>query len=459
MMLRILIFPLLLFITFSSIGQIHPSYASRLQFVLDSTCKNHNIIGASASVVVPGLGIWKGVSGISEIGTPMHTEMVLGIGSNTKTYLTAIFFKLQEQNLIQLNDTIGQWIQHPNVNGQITMRQLLSNKSGIYNFTDNPDFTDSVFVDLNRIWNPQDALQFIKAPVFNPGAAWAYSNSNFVIAGLILEQVTGKPLKQLLQELLYDSLGFSGTYLFPEEMPNSVIPHVWSGSLNMGNYLENIVAIHSYSHQSLFSLAWAAGAIISTAEENAIFWSKLVNGEIINSASWEAMTGNLTFMGSGMDYGMGIMRIRNLNGRPVWSHGGTNLGFINENLGDPQTGVGISVLTNQDSVSNAIIRSKVVASLHKVTLNPPVDNTIIETQSIDPKVTFYPNPTKGDIQISGLKGETLLTIYSLSGGEVISITVEPNQTIHLHALPKGLYLAKLVDKQEGLLLNKKLLVE
>jgi len=442
-MKRTILLLLLISVLSTSVSAQFPqSYGNRLQFVLDSVCSIYNLKGVSAAVTVPGIGTWEGVYGISETGAPMATNMALGIGSNTKTFMAAAILKMVEQNLISLSDTIGTWIQHPNVNGQITITQLLNHTSGVYNFTNSQAFEDSMITDFTRVWQPEDVLQFIEAPAFPAGTNWDYSNSNYLLLGLIIKQVTAQPLSVFLRNNILTPAGLSNTWLFPEETPVVPVAHSWSAAFSWLGSLEDIVSTYNYSHNSMFSMAWAAGAIMSTASDNAQFWSKLITGQILSPASLVKMK-QVVHLSSVTGYGLGIFRYKNFNARTIYAHGGTNLGFINENLADSISGVGISVLTNQDSVSNNIVRTRIVAALHKVTITPPLSVDALAATRGD--VTIYPNPAKDKINIEGLnEGEiSRLKIYDMAGKIVYAKDIISYRNITLPVLSTGTYILKI----------------
>ncbi|RYZ55414.1 MAG: T9SS type A sorting domain-containing protein [Sphingobacteriales bacterium] len=424
-------------------AQIPQAYADRLQVVLDSVASFYNMKGVSAAVTVPGLGTWAGVYGISEDGVPMDTAMALGIGSNTKTFVSAQLLKLDEQGLLSIDDSIGNWIQHPNVNPQITLRQLLNHSSGVYSFTNSQPWSDSMTSDFNRAWTPDEILQFIDVPDFAPGAGWNYSNSNYLLLGLVIRDVTGQPLAQVLRNGILNPAGLTRTWLYPEETVAATVPHVWSRAFN-GVFLEDIVDVHNYSNSSMFSMAWAAGGIMSTASDNAIFWSKLIREEILSPAALLKMKEVIQLTPT-RAYGLGIFRLKNFNGRTVYSHGGTNLGFINENIADSISGVGISVLTNQDSVSNSIISTRLVAALHKVTINPPLS---VGDLAAAARLQIYPNPASGNISISGVPSglQVKLELFDMTGRLVFGQESNQATNITLPELQKGMYLVRVTGE-------------
>ncbi len=421
-------------------AQLPQAYIDRLQFVLDSTCTARNLKGASAAVVVPGMGVWAGVYGESYAGTPIDPTMFLGVGSNTKTYVATTLLKLQEQGLVDLDDTVGTWVQHPNIDGAITIRQLLNHSSGLYNFTNSVAWSNAVFSDLGQIWDPQDLLQYVADPEFPAGTSWEYSNSNYLVAGLIIEAVTGGSLHDALADLVLTPAGLDSSELYVEGTDALNIPHIWTDAFE--GYLEDLIADYGYEHNSVMSAAWAAGGIVATAKDNAMYWSKLMEGELLTEGSWTEMSTTIP-IGSGMSYGLGIFKISNFNGQTVWSHGGTNLGFINENIGDPLSGVGISVLTNQDSIGNGIVLNGIVKELHQVTLDPTIG---IAEASIE-NFSIYPNPATDVIQIDRpLDGSVELTVFDPTGRAVLRIpSIGSNEPVDVRDLPAGSYVLELSD--------------
>ncbi|HRO43725.1 MAG TPA: serine hydrolase [Flavipsychrobacter sp.] len=437
-----LLYPLMLCCIFcwnSGKAQLSQSYKARLDFVFDSVCIANNMHGASAAVIVPNQGIWKRAFGVSETGVPLDTNMLIGIGSNTKTYIAVTLLKMQEQSLVNLDDTIGTWIQHPQVNGQITIRQLLNHTSGVFSYTNNPDFEDSILADFNRVWQPEEMFSLISPPVFAPGGGWDYSNSNYLLAGLIIKDMN-QPLSTTLRNMLLNPHGLNNTILFPEESSSLVFAHPWSDNFS-GTHQEDLIADYGYSNNAVFSMAWAAGALIATAEDNAMFWSKLINGQLLNSASMAELKQWVTLNAS-TRYGLGIFRMNNVNLRHVLSHGGTNLGYINENLADSVSGVAISVLTNQDSIMNGVLFTRVVAPLHKATIQLATD--ISDIHHTPPKVTIYPNPSQGKIYISGMPSGKL-QLSDINGRQLFSSAFEDKKEITLPHVAPGLYIVRLTD--------------
>ncbi len=433
-------------------AQLNNHVSARLQSVLDSTCAKYIIKGASAAILVPGIGTWKGVYGVSHPGEAVKSEMLFGIGSNTKTYTSCIMLKLQEMGKLSLTDTIGKWIHNQKyISGKITIKQILNHTSGLFSFTDNPDFNDSMLADFSRIWTPEEALRFVLAPTFKPGASWAYSNTNYIIAGIIIKQVMNQPYEVTLRDFIFDPQGFQNSVLIPQETAKSPIAYQWSIGVNGTNQLP-IFDLPGYSNNAFYSLAYSAGAIFQTAEDNVNFWHNLMTGKIIAMNSLSQFKKCVT-IGSGpnggaVGYGLGVFRYYNfLNKRPIYEHGGTALGYIAENAVDTISGICFSVLTNQDSVSNDILLTQVIGALHKVTLEMDMSGISPESYKSD-NIKIYPNPASDLIQIetSITGGQSDLSLFDMTGKEVFSQEINNNKSeINIAQLPEGLYVARITD--------------
>ena len=434
-------------------AQISPAISARLQFVLDSVCNKYKIKGTSAAVLIPGQGVWKGVNGMSHYGTPINSDMLMGMGSNTKTHISALLLKMQEQGLISLNDTIGKWIQgYPNINGKITIRQCLNHTSGVFDYFQNAAINDSIFGNPSKIWQPEEILLLALTPNFTPGTKFSYSNTNYIIAGIIIQKVLNKSPYKALNEIILFPNNLNNTYRYGDQ-GNTTKANPWSMSLTGTNMTDMTTEPFL---DNLFSLASTAGSLITTAEDNVQFWHKLTSGQILSSNSWEEMT-KMVYAGSSASHGLGIFRFsKYLNGRTIYSHGGTFFGYINENIVDTTSKVCISVMTNQDSISNYGLFSNVIGALHKVTLNLPVS---IRIPSMSYSVSIYPIPAKDiiNIEMGNIDSNTQIEIYDMKGQLLLSEKlIEKLSQINTEKLGEGIYYLKITDGAGTSIIVKKI---
>ena len=429
-------------------AQVSPFVAGRLQFTLDSVCNKYKIKGTSAAVLIPNVGVWKGTNGVSEEGVPLTSDMLLGMGSNTKTHISATLLKMQEQQLLSLDDTIGKWISgYPNINGQITIRQCLNHTSGLNDYMQNDAINDSIFGNASKIWQPEEILRMAKEPNFVAGTSWSYSNTNYIIAGIIISKVMNKPAFEVMHNLILAPNQLTHTYRYGDQ-GSSTVAHPWS--MNLGGNVSTDMTTTPFL-DNLFSLANTAGALITTAEDNVQFWHKLWSGQILNTQSWKEMT-TLQSLGGRDGYGLGIFfNSRKMNGRSYYAHGGTFFGFINENMVDTTSGVTIAVLTNQDSVNNDGLTGLVIKALHKVTLNMPPTGTA-EMQAAKHAITVYPNPASNRLVIrkeSGSFTAAEVQVLDLTGREIYKQIFTGTETeLNTSSWKDGLYSVS-IRNQDG----------
>ena len=307
-------------------------WANRFQTVLDSVVTANNIKGASAAVLAPGQGIWNGVSGISSSGVPVTAGMQFGIGSNTKLFIATVMAKLQEQGVLSLDDHLYQWLPaYPYIDSTTTIRQLLSHQSGIFDYmNDNASMWDSIWADTTRFWTPQEILATIGPPHFAPGHGYSYSNTNYLLAGMIIDTATGISWVQNLHTIIFNPLNMDSTFVGAFEAPNGPVAHEWVGTLELINS----------PMTSEYSTASAAGALLSTAGEMVQWYSALFNGAIIADSSLHEV---LNFDPTSF-YGLGLAEVPNnsLN----YYHAGGMFGYISLMWYDVQTKSVICLLTN-----------------------------------------------------------------------------------------------------------------
>lgn len=418
-------------------AQLPGQLEQKLQDTLDYMQAHYNTVGISAAVSVKGQGLWKGTAGISEPGTPLTTGMLIGIGSNTKTFVSALVLRQEELGQLSLQDSIGTWIQgYPNINGAITVKQLLNHTSGLFSYTESDAMWDSLGNNPARVWTMSEILEhFVEAPVFAPGTGWEYCNTNYIIAGMILESVTGKALPNLIRDSILTPLQLDHTFFPPDEVPVYPLAGFWTEGGQYGLPLES------------YSIANAAGALVATPEDVVHFWEGLFDGAIIskNTLNSKMLQMAVTSPDDKYGYGLGIFK-DNYFDNSGYSHGGTWLGQINSNFIDTVRGITICVLSNQDSLANAYTEA-VVAALYKVFLN----TTAIAEKQLPPLTfTLYPNPAGATLflQNNDYTGDRTVSLYSIDGKQWLRQRFTPKQSIMLPVghLPTGLYIAEIKDE-------------
>ncbi|MED0940227.1 serine hydrolase [Bacillus mobilis] len=269
---------------------------------------------------------WGYATGIADLRTkkPMRTDFRFRIGSVTKTFVATVLLQLAGENRLNLDDSIEKWL--PGVirgNGydgkQITIRQVLNHTSGIADYIQSTDF------DIMDTKKSYTAEEFVKMgislpPDFAPGKGWSYSNTGYVLLGILIEKLTGNSYAEEIEERIIEPLELSNTFL-PGN--SSVIP----GTKHARGYIQPDKASElidvTYSNPGS-----SDGEMISTADDLNKFFSYLLGGKLLKEQQLKQMLTTVPTGRDGMDgYGLGIFETKLPNGVSIWGHTGGALGF------------------------------------------------------------------------------------------------------------------------------------
>lgn len=409
-----------------------PQLSTRLQFTLDSMRIVNNIKGISACIIYPGMGTWKGVSGVSHAGSPVTSDMEFGIASNTKLFTGVLLLKLAEHGILHLDDSLHAYLPTmANIDSSITIRQLLNHTSGLADVTNVVGYADSILLNPNHVYSPSDVMTWVGAPLFAAGTGWDYCNTNYLLAGMIAESATGKSYGQLLHDSILGPLQLDSTFLDVYDSIVYPVAHPWQGGVDN----------NGIPRKSLNSASWAAGAMYSTAGEMAQWYQALMNGQVLNPVSMTEMT---TFVGSG-NYGIGLYETPVL-GRIVWQHGGTIWGGYNSSMMyDTTTGIIISVLINQNPSQAFPIARQLLSAI----LNFPtgINEPAMETNPC----AFYPNPASEQVNLSIPKQNIQQVMILDAAGQLWHETSDTEFSVR--DLPPGVYFIR-AKTTEGTCVSK-----
>ncbi|HDR7992789.1 TPA: beta-lactamase family protein [Bacillus cereus] len=269
---------------------------------------------------------WSYTAGIADLRTkkPMKTDFRFRIGSVTKTFIATVLLQLAGENRLNLDDSIEKWL--PGViqgNGydsnQITIRQILNHTSGIADYVKSKDF------DMKDTKKAYTAEEFVKmgislSPEFAPAKGWSYSNTGYVVLGMLIEKVTGNSYAEEVENRIIEPLELSNTFL-PGN--STVIP----GTKHARGYErydgENELKDVTYSNPGS-----SDGDMISTAEDLNKFFSYLLSGKLLKEQQLKQMLTTVPTGIEGIDgYGLGIYETKLHNGISIWGHAGGVPGF------------------------------------------------------------------------------------------------------------------------------------
>jgi D-alanyl-D-alanine carboxypeptidase len=340
-----------------------PAYAAELATKIQTIMKDMHVPGAVVMITSPAKGDWTKTFGTRALdgGGPVTVDDHFRIGSNTKTMTGTVLLQLAQEGKIGLDDPVSKY--QPDVpNGDhITIAQMLSMRSGLYNYSEDEQFNARIDNDPGYVWKPNEllAIAFAKPPYFPPGTGFHYSNTNLILAGLIIEQLTGSPLKAAFQQRIFGPLGIHQTLLpaatdagIPAPHPqgymfgtnvstlaNPALPPAEQAAAAKGELLPNDVTGSSPSW------AWAAGGAISTAGDLTRYVTALVGGGLLDPAMQKTRLDSVQPIqapgGADVGYGLAIARFG-----PLYGHDGQIPGYNSFMAHDPATKNTVIVLTS-----------------------------------------------------------------------------------------------------------------
>ena len=324
------------------------SLDQKLQNVLDNGIKKYNVRGVSAAIVFDTDSVWVGTSGISHDTISMKPDMLFSIGSITKNFVAVLTLKLVENGTLSLEDRLSKWLPvYPYIDPNITIRQLLNHTSGIYMFWNNDDLWDALKKDRNRIWTPEEVLEYIKEPHFLQGEGWGYSNTNYLLMAMIIEKATTATLSSELKKHLWESLNLQNYYLWLADSIPENQAHVFGDNFQNGSPEKDLTYLPRASHESI---TYGSSGIVTTALDLAKWCYILFEGNVLSEESKNDMLRFVDFRHqyNMKGYGLGVQLFTGeiSNGNKAIGHGGGNIGTATYMIYLPEYSVSIAVMVN-----------------------------------------------------------------------------------------------------------------
>jgi D-alanyl-D-alanine carboxypeptidase len=317
---------------------------SEIDSIARKVMEKSGIPSASLAVVKDGKLAYAQAYGKARLEPPLEstTAMPYSIGSISKQFTAACILMLQEEGKLSLDDKVGKWLPDLTRANEISIRQLLSMTSGYQDFWPQ----DYVMRMMLKPTTAEDILNgWARKPLdFDPGTKTQYSNTNYVIAGLIVEKVSGKPLYELLQERVLRPLQMSSA-LNTDAKP--------MGAGDPLGYFRYALGPLRPAPEEGAGWMFAAGELAMTPSDLAKWDISVMNESLLKPSSYLAIeTETVLANGLGTRYGLG-MSVSSLRNHRMLGHGGEVSGFTASNLVLPDDKFAVAVATNQDAVSGA----------------------------------------------------------------------------------------------------------
>ncbi len=335
---------------------LKPIDQAALQTMVDTTARELLIPGAVVLLRTP-QGEFTVSYGTTLLGatSPPGVDTHFRIASNTKTMTAAVIVLLAQEGKLSLDDPVSKYVSGVPDGDKITIAELLNMRSGLYTYDDDPEFWSVLERDPTKIWTPAEvlAIAFTHPPYFPPGTDFHYSNTNYALLGLIAEKIEGKPLASCFQGRLFGPLGLKDTML-PATGSNTIPDPYSHGYLYGGCSFRKAAAKagtlkpDDCTDQNS-SYASAAGGVISTANDCAIWIKALVGGKVLNAdyqRHWlDSLQPEDPSKPEGQKYGYGISQI-SWGPNTIYFHGGEMPGFNSKISYDPTNKLTLIIWTN-----------------------------------------------------------------------------------------------------------------
>ena len=338
-------------LNFADSSQANPNN-TEYQALLDEMTAA-GVVGIEMSVY-DNNGMWLGASGKADLHDDVNMKPCnkTRVGSTVKMFTAGIILRLQEEGKLNLDDKISDYIGGDNIDkienaDKATIRQMLHHSSGIYNYIQNLKFQTASLNDLIKEWHSGDLLKYAynQKSYFDPGGDVRYSNTNYILLGLLIEKIEGKPLYQVFEEKIIDPLGLTGTQLAGKDpVPDGIV----RGYIDLYSNL-NVIESTYYSGWDYYT---ADGGLISNVYDMNVFFRALMNGQIINSGSLNEM---LTWKTPSeqdpefyeIQYGLGIFKMTTPAG-VCYFHSGDAIGYYANMIYFPDDGTTVVYAVNSN---------------------------------------------------------------------------------------------------------------
>lgn len=455
---------LLIFVCTSSLSfsQLHQEFIEELELGLKDLEETVDIIGLSIAVK-SGDDIWADQIGISSISDSLTESSVLAMGSITKTFVSACILQMMEQELLSLRDPLYFYLdQFENIDSSITIKQLLNHTSGIYNYTDHPLFFDEILSETGQtyVYSPEEVLEsFVNEPAFNKGTNQEYSNTNYILLGMIISELSERPYYEEIFE----------RFNIAEKYPSLVVPPFTVETIHMANLwadlgfggLQDLEELE-FGINGLFSTAGSAGAFASTPTDMVKWGYDLYTGQLLKENSMDSLFTSPPFnFDTGFSYGLGVGLFSSSCGIQTVGHNG-GIAYTADLTYLEEYDLAIAVMTNDGNgipeVGGVTNIAMEIGCLYETTIT-----NIDDLHQIENSIDVFPNPASGEFTIQleeSYTSEIKLVIFNELGMKVVdNITISPYknrfQVQELINMPNGMYVLELaVDNK---LVTKKII--
>ena len=334
---------------------------ARIDSIVRAALARQHVAAASVAVAERGRVVYAKGYGLRDLddGLPADAKTIYHIGSISKQFTAAAIVRLAEQGRLNVDDRLSKYLPDAPHASEVTLRNLLTHTSGIIGYTELPEFADL----LRNPATPARVVALVagKPLVFAPGTSWQYSNTNFILLGLVVEKVSGEPYERFIEANFLRPLGLRSATFWDRE---SIVTDNAQGYTSY--------ALGPIYHADFWDndWAWAAGGLAMNAIDLARWDVALDSGAVVSPGSFAEMTTPQKLAsGTPTSYGFGLA-IGTFAGHRVVAHSGAISGFITDSWTVPADGLAIVLLGNGDNFSPVPVIHDIAATLYGIPVPP-----------------------------------------------------------------------------------------
>ncbi len=417
-------------------SQIDPILATQLQQILNQRVLWNGDHGVSACVIMPDGAVWNGYAGVGAGETLVSDTMVFHGASTMKMNIAVLMILLDEEGIIDLDESWDTYVDlDVAFSPEITIRQLIGNRSGIADYLEIAGSGNYVTSDFDHQFTPQEILEDIVSdvPDFAPGTEFWYSTSNFVLAAHIINEVTGNPVEEELRSRIWEPLGMDHTHFGGYETYSEPKSGVW---WNFGNGVNDYSMV---SETSMLSYGYGGANMVSTPSDLAKFVRAVVEGTFLSENAWNQM---IQFSPDSYDdwsagYGLGVHNANAWGNNSVLGHDGyfTNMTDMFHSLDD---GFTLVTMTNTQTGWFAIFNDMYEEISAFIELN-------VADVDMENRIDIYPNPCIDRLYVKSEmpdRSNAIISIIDCNGRQVFlnnNSTADSTVSIDVSDLKSGIY--------------------
>lgn len=436
-------------------GQFDPAFEEYLEETMIFIDEEVNPVGLSISVR-SGDNVWNNAIGISSIEDSLSIASIFAMGSITKTFISAGILKLMEENRLSLSDPIHMYLpSFENIDSNVTIKELLYHTSGIHDYSFHPDYYSILGLEQNQFYqySPEETLeQFLLEEEFERGTQQEYSNTNYVLLGMIITEISGRAF----YEEIFDAFNIAEEYPSisypPFNSDVSDLANLWS---DFGNGFENIQE-SGIGLDGLFSTAGASGAFAATAADLAKWGYDLYSGKLLKESTMDSLYDyHPLLLWGALEYGLGVFNIETSCEINAVGHDGAI--FYGSDLAySEELDLSVAVMTNDSDglpeIGGFLTIKEEIFCAYKEFLITNSEEIIEEDE-----VEIYPNPVNDILNINlpqSFDQSTQIEIYNEIGSLVHFQKMRNEDRFNMQIdcfdeMARGFYFIKVFDNDNS----------